>query len=58
MTQEKSKMEFFLTIANSLKPLVIITKNSTSDVAEVLDRSSIENQCERLIYIFSKINFK
>ena len=58
MTQEKSKMEFFLTVANSLKQLVIITKNSTSDVAEVLDRSSSENQCERLIYIFSKINFK
>ena len=26
-----------MTMANSLKPLVIITMNSTSDVAEVLD---------------------
>ena len=40
-TQETSEMEFFMTIANSLKPLVIITKNSTSDVAEILDRPPI-----------------
>ena len=39
--QETSKMEFFMTIANSLKSLVIITKNSTSDVAEVLDKPTV-----------------
>ena len=38
---ETSKMEFFMIVANSLKSLVVITKNSTSDVAEVLDRPTV-----------------
>ena len=40
-TQEISKMEFFMTVANSLKPLVIITKKTTSDFAEVLERPKV-----------------
>ena len=48
-TQETPKMEFFMTVANSLKSLVIITNNSASNVAVVLDRPSSENQYKCLI---------
>ena len=40
-TKETSKMEFFITVANSLKSLVAITKNSNSYVVEVLDRPTV-----------------
>ena len=39
--QKTSKMEFFMTVAYSLKSLVIVTKNFTSVVAEVLDRPTV-----------------
>ena len=41
MIQETPKMEFFITAANSLKSLVMITNNSTTDVAVVLDRPTV-----------------
>ena len=40
-TQETFKMEFFMTVANNLKSLVIITKDSTTDATVVLDRPTM-----------------
>ena len=36
-TAATSKVELFLIVVNGLQPLTIITKNSTLDVAAVLD---------------------
>ena len=41
MIQETPKKGFFMTVANSLKTLVILTNNSNSDVAVVLDRRTV-----------------
>ena len=36
-TAAKSKMEYFVIIANGFQPLTIITKSSILDIAAVLD---------------------
>ena len=64
-TTATSKVELFLIIVNGWKPLTIITKSSTLDVAAVLDPPLISNDIIKVITIFissitysTQINFQ